>query len=266
MTVVSPLLPFVATLLAALSGARAAVPQESAPAPTPSAAGLRAAAPAGPVATGPTVVLDRIAAVVGDELVTEGEVRRLMAVGVVPRMPGETDDAYRERVLQVRIVELLRERELHLGGEGEPDPAQLAARMASIRAGVEARYGMPYDEALASLGLTAAEVRGWVSRGLALEAFARERLLPTIRPTDEELKAYYEGPFRAEAAARGLTTLPPFSEVQDRLRELVRERRLTEEISRWTEELRGKTRIVIYRRGPAAAGGAGAGSAPSESE
>jgi len=87
-----------------------------------------------------------------------------------------------------------------------------------------------------------------VRKGLALETFTRERLAPSLRITDAEMRAYYDGPFKEEALAAGLETLPPYPEVADGIRELLRERKLTEAVARWTDELRQSTRILVYRR------------------
>ena len=81
-----------------------------------------------------------------------------------------------------------------------------------------------------------------------LENFARERLAPTVRVTDDEIRAFYEGPFRDEAREKGIETLPPIAEVSDEVRELLRERKLNEAIARWTDDLRKSTRILVYRR------------------
>lgn len=223
-----------AALACALAGAGAAV----GPPPTPA-----------PV-VGPPVVLDRIAAVVGDDVVLESEISRLVAVEVTPRKPGETGGAYRDRVLDERIVEVLRDRELRQTGGFDPTSLEVDARLAELAARVEREQGETFDAVLARAGVTRAEASGWIRRGLATEAYARERILPTIRVSDEEVKAYFEGPFREEARSKGLAELPPLPEVSDQLRELLRERRLTEEIARWTDGLRAKTRILIYRRPP----------------
>ncbi|MGZ5426610.1 MAG: hypothetical protein ACXWE1_05330, partial [Thermoanaerobaculia bacterium] len=71
----------------------------------PTAGSGAPAAPA-PAATpsGGTVLVDRIAAVVGDEIVLESEVQKLVAVRFLEHKPGETDAAYRDRVLDERIV------------------------------------------------------------------------------------------------------------------------------------------------------------------
>ena len=120
--------------------------------------------------------------------------------------------------------------------------------MAELAARVEREKGMPFPEVLARAGATRDEVTGWVRRGLALETYARERILPTLKISDAELHAYYEGTFRAEAAKHGLEALPPFESVLESLRDALREQRLNEEIERWTEGLRKETRVLIYRR------------------
>lgn len=214
-------------------------------APPSAAAGLEAE-------TGPAVTLDRIAAVVGEEIVLEGEVSRLAAIGFLPRREGEEELAYRDRLLDLRIVEILREKELRLLTGLEPDPAEVEARLDEIAARHEATTGEPFDRALERSRTSRAEVRGWIRRGLALESYARERLLPTIRLTEEGMRAFYEGPLRAEAATRGAGELPPFREVQDEVRELMRERLLNEEVEKWTRGLRERTRILVYRRPPIA--------------
>lgn len=214
------------------------------------AAPARAAASPAPAATPAPqgVVLDRIAAVVGDDLILESELRKLVGVGYLPREAGETDAAYRDRVLAGRVVEVLRERQLRKTGGIEPKREEVEARVALLEARVVRERGETLDAILARAGATREELVAFVKRGMALESFVRERLSPGIKTTDAELRAYYEGPFREEARARGLATLPPYEDVSEQIRELVRERKLNAEIERWTEQLRAETRILIYRR------------------
>ncbi len=214
--------------------------------------GAAAAEDSPPPTTGPAVTLDRIAAVVGDEVVLEGEISRLAAIGFLPRREGEAELAYRDRLLDLRVVELLREKELRLLTGLEPDPAEVNAKLDEVAARYEAGAGEPFDRVLERARTNRDEVRDWIRRGIALESYARERLLPTVKVTDEAMRAFYDGPFRTEAAARGVETLPPFAEVQDQVRELLRERLLNEEVEKWTKGLRAKTRILVYRRPPIA--------------
>jgi hypothetical protein len=205
-------------------------------------------APAVPAPTGPAVTLDRIAAVVGDEIILESEVTKLVALQVVAPRAGESAKAYRERVLDERITDLLRERELRKTGGLEPDRAEVEARLALLSERLALARGKTLEQVLTEAGMSKDEATAYVRRGIALDTFTRERLAPSLRITDAEMRAYYEGPFRDEALAAGLPAVPPYGEVSDKIRELLRERKLNEAISRWTEELRQATRILVYRR------------------
>jgi len=222
-----------APLLLAVSALVAPASEPPAPTATPAAQG---------------VVLDRIAAVVGDDLILESEIRKLVGVGYLPREAGETDAAYRDRVLAARVVEVLRDRQLRKTGGIEPRREEVEARVAALEARVVKERGEPLDAILTRAGATRDDLYAFVKRGMALESFVKERLSPTIKTTDAELRAYYDGPFREEARAKGLKTLPPFEDVSEQIRELVRERKLNAEIERWTEQLRAETRVLIYRR------------------
>ncbi|MBK8598158.1 MAG: hypothetical protein IPN83_21790 [Holophagales bacterium] len=157
-------------------------------------AGTAAEAP--PPAAGPAVTLDRIAAVVGEEVVLEGEISRLAAIGFLPRREGEAELAYRDRLLDLRVVELLREKELRLLTGLEPDAGEVNAKLDEVAVRYEAGAGEPFDRVLERARTSRDEVREWIRRGIALESYARERLLPTVKVTDEAMRAYYEGPFR----------------------------------------------------------------------
>ena len=218
-----------------------AVSASAAPAPGPPP--VPAATPAAP-----GVLLDRIAAVVGDDLILDSEVKKLAGVGYLPREAGETDAAYRDRVLASRIVEVLRDRQLRRTGGIEPKREEVEARVEALEARVVKERGEPLDAILARAGATRADLYSFVKRGMTLESFVKERLSPAIKTTDAELRAYYDGPFREEARAKGLAVLPPFEDVSEQIRELVRERKLNAEIERWTEQLRAETRVLIYRR------------------
>ncbi len=67
----------------------------------------------------------------------------------------------------------------------------------------------------------------------------------------DEIQSYYDDFFVPELKARG-ESVPPVAEVREELRQVLRERRLNEEIERWTEELRQEADLVDHfdsRRG-----------------
>lgn len=201
-----------------------------------------------PTPSGPAVLVDRVAAVVGDDILLQSEIAKLVAVGFLERKPGEDDTAYRDRVLDQRIVDMLRERQLRKTSGFDPRPEDLEARVTAIEARLAKQAGMPASAILARAGATREELVSWVRRGLSLEAYVKEHLTPGVKVTDAELRAYYDTTFRDAAKKRGLADVPPFEDVREEIREVVREVKLNAEIERWTAQLRAETRILIYRR------------------
>ena len=214
------------------------------------AAGRGAPAAPAPAATpsGTAVLVDRIAAVVGDEIVLESEVQKLVAVRFLEQRAGESDAAYRDRVLDERIVDLLRERQLRRTSGFDPKPEEVEARVAALETRLANERGISAAAALAAAGTTREELAAWVKRGLALDNFVKERLAPGLKLTDADLRAYYESTFREAAKKRGLSDVPPFEDVREELRAVVRELKLNAAIDRWTAQLRSETRVLIYRR------------------
>ncbi len=195
-------------------------------------------------------VLDRIAAVVGEDILLESDVDRYAALGLVERRAGEDEAAYRERILNERVVELLRGRELRKTAGFTPDAQDVEARYRAVADRVSRERGVPFADILAAAGISREEALDWILHGLAIETYVKERLLPAVKVTDEEMAVFYNGPFQVEAKSKGLSEVPPLREVEDQVRVLLRERKLNAEIERWTDELRQKTRVMIYRRPP----------------
>ncbi|MDL2717634.1 MAG: hypothetical protein PT977_07760 [Acidobacteriota bacterium] len=222
----------------ALSGAaRSAAPEVPAPAVVPLTA-----------PSGEAVLVDRIAAVVGDDIILGSEIRKLVAVGYLARKTGESDAAYRDRTLDQRIVDMLREKQLRRSSGFDPKPEEVEARVAALEQRLARDRGVSAAAALAAAGTTREELSAWVRRGLALDSFVKERLTPGLKVSEADLRAYYDTTFRDAAKKRGLVDLPPFDDVREEIREVLREVRLNAEIERWTEQLRSETRILIYRR------------------
>lgn len=236
--------PLVALMLAGVTlagAARRAAAEAQAPA-------VPSAGPAATTPSGPAVLVDRIAAVVGDDIILESEIRKLVAVRYLERKPGESDSSYRDGVLDQRVVDLLREKQLRRSSGFDPKPEEVEARVAALEERLARDRGIPAAAALAAAGTTREELSAWVRRGLALDSFVKERLTPRLKLTEADLRAYYDTPFRDAVKKRGLADVPPFDDVREEIREVVRELRLNAEIERWTEQLRSETRILIYRR------------------
>jgi len=89
-----------------------------------------------------------------------------------------------------------------------------------------------------------------VARQLSVLAYVEQRLGPRVFVGVEEIRRYYDEELVPELARDGQPP-PPIDQVREQIRALLRERRLNEEIDRWTEELRAAADVVDLLDAPA---------------
>ena len=63
--------------------------------------------------------------------------------------------------------------------------------------------------------------------------------------TAEEIENYYRGPWTEQRRERGLA-VPPLADVRDEVRDAVRSSRLSDEINRWTTQLRTRASVDVF--------------------
>ncbi len=102
-----------------------------------------------------------------------------------------------------------------------------------------------FTAAVAQAELTLDEVRALVKRQLQVEAYIQERFAPLVFISNEEIDAYYRGPWTEQRRERGLP-VPPLSAVREEIRTAVRGSRLQEEIGKWTAQLRARADVDVY--------------------
>lgn len=189
------------------------------------------------------VIIDRIAAVVEQDVITLSEIDQLVILRFVERTPGESQDAYRRRVLEMMIAQALRFKDVQRFGGMEVSRDAVEARLVEI----QRRFPSPeaFEQALLETELTLDEVRALITRQLQLEAYIEERFSPLIFISNEEIEAYYRESWLPQRESRGLAATP-LSEVREEIRTLLRAERLDEEIRKWTEQLRSRVNVDIY--------------------
>ena len=164
--------------------------------------------------------------------------------GLVPRVAGEAPEAYRRTVVEALIALELRWQDLEAGAISSRTTVDLdAAWEATVR-----RAGgqeMLHDK-LATAGLTEIPLRGLVKRAAVVEAYVAIRFAPFARPTGREVEQLWQEE-AAKARASG-KPVPPLEEVRSRVEDVVRERKLTGEVERWTQELARRAEVVRYLR------------------
>lgn len=188
-------------------------------------------------------IVDRIAATVDREVITLSEIDQFEALRLIPRKPGEADGEYRRRILDSLIAQALRYRDVQRFGA---EDISADAIEASYRE-VIARFATPgdFEQALLKAELTTDEVKALLKRQLQVDAYIAERVSPLIFISPGEIETYYNEEWVPQRRARGLE-IQPLTAVREEIRALLKQKRLGDDIEKWTAQLRARSNVDIY--------------------
>jgi peptidyl-prolyl cis-trans isomerase SurA len=181
-------------------------------------------------------LVDRIVAIIDRDVVTLSEAEQASAVAA--SRTGETVELVDtvERLIESRLVEREVER-----FTSEPIPRELVDQAVA-----EVRSGFASDEAfqamLSSNGLSEQELRSELRRQLEVNRYLERRFRALVFVSDEEIEAYYRDELPKEAGGK---PLPELSQVSDKIRRILEERRFNARVDEWIKGL--KSRSVIRR-------------------
>lgn len=184
---------------------------------------------------GAEVLIDRLVAVVDGDPILLSDLGRLIGLGLVERVAGESPEQLERRVLDGLIDQRLRLHEIERHNFAPLPPDEIDRQVERIRASFEESGRLA--EQLSALGLDEEGLRLLVTRQLRVLVYVEQRLGPRVFVSLEDLRAYYDDVLAVEMVARGLEP-PPLEEVRDQIHDLLHEKQLNEEIEAWTEELR----------------------------
>ncbi len=186
--------------------------------------------------------IDRIAAVVDQQVITLSEVDQMERIRFFPRTTVSEDD-YRHSILEALIAQALRFRDVQRFGAQDIPKDSIEARVQDI----QKRFASPaaLATALEQAELTPAELRALVKRELQVESYIQERFAPLILVSNEEIQNYYSTTWSQQWRERGLT-IPPLSNVREEIRTQLKASRLQQEIDQWTAQLRERANVDIY--------------------
>lgn len=227
-------------LLLALAAGGAIAPGNAPPAGA-------AAAPAAPVRTpAPATLVDRVVAVVDEDPILDSDIERVVRLGLLPAVAAESVAEERRRALDLAIEQKLRLHEVDRFGFEETPLALLDRQMEEVRSRFPAEEAFRAE--LARLGLDETALRQLLARQLSVLAYVEERLGPRVFVSVDDIGRYYNEELLPELKKSGVgpAELPTLESVRESIRAVLRERRLNEEIDRWTADLRGKADVVDY--------------------
>ena len=157
---------------------------------------------------------DRILAVVDEDPILDSDVERLVALGLIAPKPGESDDAFRRRLLEELIEQRLRFHAIERFGFEEVPVAAVDEQVAAIRARFPDQGSFAAE--LARLGLNERGLRQLLTRQLMVLTYVEERLGPRIFVRTEEIESYYRDVLTPKLKAGG-AEVPPIEEVRDQM-------------------------------------------------
>lgn len=187
--------------------------------------------------------IDRVAAVIDQQVLTVSEITQMVTIRFFPRKAGLNENDYRREVLDGLIAQSLRFRDVERFGAPDVSKDQIEGRFLDI----QKRFASPaeFDAALAKAELTADEVRALIKRQLQVEAYIQERFAPIIFVSSDEIETYYKTTYSQQRRERGLA-VPPLAEVSEEIRTTLRSDRLQTEVATWTTQLRSRSNVDIY--------------------
>lgn len=238
--------------------------------PSRASCGLLAAMLLVPLLASAQTIVDRIAAIVGDQVITLSDVRAARAFGLVEAGPasalsptpstpasgtpgttgatgttGTGTPGTPEALTDTQLLERLVARELMRGeverfGAGEPPAADLEARGRLVRARFASSSA--FQAALETYGLSEPRFRAWLADDVRIDQYIQQRFGLSAQPTDEEVLQYYlsrEREFAVDGRPR------PFAEVRELVARRLLESRRQAMVDDWVAGLRRRTAVAL---------------------
>lgn len=216
-------------------------------APSPAASPSATAPGPGPALADHTLV-DRVVALVDEEAILLSDVERVIDLRLVAARPGESREELQQRVLDGLVDQRLRFQAADRFGFIDVSVDRIEEEVKKIAAGFDSRQEL--EARLRRAGLTEAELRQLVARQLMVLNFVDQRLGARVFVSLDDIRAYYDDELTPRMEQQGKTP-PPLEEVREEIRGVLKERRLNEEIERWTEELRREADVQLFLDQPA---------------
>ena len=194
-------------------------------------------------------VVDRTIAVVSSHLVTWSDLDEQMRFEALEneRPLKELTDADRGAAFDHLVQDwILRDQ---MQGTAPATDAEVDARIAAIRAGWHMEAHMENDEAkwaatLGSYGLSPQELRRLAANQLEILSFLEFRVRPLVSVSRQEVDDYYTKTLAPQVRAQGQTPEPE-EQVSAKIRQLLEEQKMNQEMEKWIETLRAQSRVQV---------------------
>ena len=187
----------------------------------------------------PSEVLDRLVAIVNNTPILQSDWE--MELRCEAMMAGRKADSLTEaeqRDVFNRLVDQELVREQMRGYSVTPvSDGDVDARIAQLRDEFHAKSDADWKRLLDSGGVTDADVRAKVKSQLEVLRFLDARMRPLVRVEFRSIRDYYRDHYVPELQKQGAQPAP-LTDVADKIREIITQQRMDEQITAWVQTLR----------------------------
>ncbi len=192
-------------------------------------------------------IIDHVVAVVGNEAVTDSQVKEQLALQALidGRPPGENAGPHERREAINRLIERqLVRREMAVANFPVEDETQVAAEIEQLR-GQRFWNGLDFAAALRAYGIGEAAMHDFLREKNSVLDFIDFRFKTGLQIPNEEIDRYYRQVYRPEFERTNSSPPPPLESVSDQIEEILREKEIEPRVDEWLNELRLRARVAI---------------------
>ncbi len=189
-----------------------------------------------------TVLVDRIAAVVTDTVITESDILWYLALD-----PETPDGAFSEETRARALQQLIDQTLLHQEAKRLPALTIAESEIENYLAQLRARFPSEsvFRRRLAAVGLDERTLREIARHRVEILRFIDFRFRSFVFVSEQEVQWYYETHVAREARRRG-TAPPPLEDVRGLIERILRDEKTKAEMIAWLDEARRRAEIVLY--------------------
>ena len=187
-------------------------------------------------------VVDRIVARIEDDIILQSQVRELGAFQQLVEGHADTDDQLLTELIAQWVVQT------EATSTRFPEPVQSEVdrelgRLISNFASPEA-----YSMRLKDLGLSETQVKKLLKRQIYVERYLDYKFRPSVQIESAEINTYYQNELLPELAKKNQPA-PPRAEVEDQIREVLIQRKISDLAAKWLDDTRSRLKIELTPAG-----------------
>ncbi len=186
--------------------------------------------------------IDGIAIRIGDDVVTDSEVRQLEDYQQL--IDGHAES--RAAVLQELVDQWIVRTEAATTKFPHPTANEVAEEFQALVK--QFPSVQEFQQRLAHAGLTQDAVRQVLERQLYYVRFLNYKFHAAAQVTSAQIEAYYQKQLAPQLEKKGLS-VPPLNQVDAQIRQLLTQEEINEKAALWLEEAKARLRIVIQPSG-----------------